>query len=925
MLSSDSYPAGARGRKFNARQNADDRPSRFLVDLNISAYVGGAGKDRRFGPEKSFFAEKLTACSRSLRDMLPGGAKLSRDGWTTPGKGEGATGSDRFEAAAGVSGSGPGILPWGVIRRLAFFPFFSLTAKFLLRLTRKIIRISVYSGWLAVFLVRFMFLSAVKLASAAWSFAPGLKRGSRLLKKKTDQDEIPPASDLIDPENFYKPQFAPEQSRPPFNSPDRSYILDLKPATEPKRIPVPPEREKLSWPKQGLIFRPRLALMKPVSYAAVIMVVLILPLKAMTYISSLEVWRGRILGVSEAAVGEIINGARLASEQNYNAATDRFASAATSFSGAREEIAYLSRLFRVLAPVVPVEEVRLAAQADLFLRAGELAADLGADSTQLFAELGEQTEWSARDALAIFKDYLKSSGAQTVELKRLMDRIDESSLPADYRETFALAKETTGLLAESWRELEKLATSLEIFLGFERDQRYLLVFQNNTEMRASGGFIGSYALMDFRDGEIRQIEAPGGGSYDTEAGLKHKIISPQPLHLVNPLWHFWDANWWPDWPASAEKLMWFYEKSDGPTVDGVISLTPTVLEDILKVIGPVKLKDDYGLTLTADNFWLEVQTLAERQPDETNRPKEIIGDALDAIMAKLPARLNKEMLADLLKLTEKNLRQKHILLYFTDERLQSTLADFGWDAKVAEAERDYLMVVNTNIAGGKSDRAIRETISHHAAAGPDGSIVNTVRVKREHTGEKKDPYSGVRNVNWARVYVPAGSELLEAGGFEFPDERYFEAPEEFWQDDPDVARTEGQGLTDPATKTRIYRENGKTVFANWTMVDPGGTIEYFFKYRLPFRLEPVIDEGNGPDKGADTSAAAPAENYVYSLLTQKQPGSIGSRFISELSLPERFKAAWQYPVKPDAADTGWLVDDVLSADRFYAVLLRKDE
>ena len=58
--------------------------------------------------------------------------------------------------------------------------------------------------------------------------------------------------------------------------------------------------------------------------------------------------------------------------------------------------------------------------------------------------------------------------------------------------------------------------------------------------------------------------------------------------MIAPQWYFWDANWWADWPTSANKLMWFYEKSNGPTVDGVVSFTPTVMEELLKIIGPIE-------------------------------------------------------------------------------------------------------------------------------------------------------------------------------------------------------------------------------------------------------------------------------------------------------------------------------------------------
>ena len=69
-------------------------------------------------------------------------------------------------------------------------------------------------------------------------------------------------------------------------------------------------------------------------------------------------------------------------------------------------------------------------------------------------------------------------------------------------------------------------------------KRYLLIFQNNTEMRASGGFMGSFAVMDFSNGQVSNLNVPGGGTYDTEAGLKSKIVAPKPLQLGGIYKHY---------------------------------------------------------------------------------------------------------------------------------------------------------------------------------------------------------------------------------------------------------------------------------------------------------------------------------------------------------------------------------------------------
>jgi hypothetical protein len=409
-------------------------------------------------------------------------------------------------------------------------------------------------------------------------------------------------------------------------------------------------------------------------------------------------------------------------------------------------------------------------------------------------------------------------------------------------------------------------------------KRYLLVFQNNSELRATGGFIGSFALMDIANGKIKNFEAPGGGSYDTDAGLLKKIKSPEPLHLVRPDWHFWDANWWPDWPTSAKKLAWFYENSDGPTVDGVISFTPTVMERILKVMGPIDLKEKYGAVIDADNFWQVTQEFAEQKPNVTKQPKKIIGDLMDRIIEDLPKRLNKANFLPLLKAVEESLSDKNILFYFTDEELEAAAKAMGWAGEIKATSGDYLSVINTNIAGGKSDRKINQEIIHQAEVQPDGTIIDNLTIKRTHFGIKRQQFSGVRNVDWLRIYVPLGSKLLEADGFKPVDKIFFKSAEDSWLDDPDLASGEALARTDELTGVKIYDELDKTVFANWTQVDPGETIEIKLKYRLPFKLavrEPVLSKNLVDQlisKAGEVINPEQRNLYSYSMLMQKQPG-----------------------------------------------------
>jgi hypothetical protein len=584
-----------------------------------------------------------------------------------------------------------------------------------------------------------------------------------------------------------------------------------------------------------------------------------------------------------------------------------------------------------LASVIPNKNLQLAAASKHILKAGESGASAGKNLSLAVAGL---VDYQAEDSQTILNDLSVYGRAAAADLSRLaaeLDQINSNSLPEAYQQDFILLKQKIYELRDGLSEIVGLADDIKIIMGEGALKRYLLVFQNNSELRATGGFIGSYALVDFSNGKIKNIEVPGGGSYDTDAGLLQKIKSPEPLQLVRPDWHFWDANWWPDWPTSAAKLAWFYESSGGPTVDGVISFTPTVMEKILKVIGPIDLKDKYGVVIDADNFWSVTQEFSEQKPDVTKQPKKIIGDLMNNLIEVLPQRLNKSNLIGLLKAMEESLTDKNILFYFTDNSLEAKVQELGWGGSIKDTGGDYLSVINTNIAGGKSDRAIKQEISHQADVQADGTIIDSLTIKRTHQAVKRTPFVGVRNVDWLRIYVPLGAKLISATGFKPVDKIFFKEADPSWLDDPLVSRSETSAETDPLSGTKIYDELNKTVFANWSQVDPGETIEIKLEYQLPFKLTDRTAASGQDFKEAllaKTNAVINPEQknlYAYSMLMQKQPGMNSSTITSELKLSDNFQPIWKFPADLGQSQKGWLANENFDQDILMAVMVEGEK
>ncbi|MBU1137185.1 DUF4012 domain-containing protein, partial [Patescibacteria group bacterium] len=480
------------------------------------------------------------------------------------------------------------------------------------------------------------------------------------------------------------------------------------------------------------------------------------------------------------------------------------------------------------------------------------------------------------DSIASSQVIVKSALDKIAAANNELAQIKVNVLPAEIQDQVSLLKEKLPLIEEMLKGMDEYSNSFLKILGQDNPRQYLLIFQNNTEIRATGGFIGTYGLMTLDRGEMTNLFIDG--VFNADGQLREKIIPPQPIQKISTAWSMHDANWFADWPTSAEKIAWFYEKTGGPTIDGIFSLTPTVTERLLELTGPMAMPE-YGVVLDSNNFTELVQYEVEVDYNkENNRPKKILADFAPKFLEKL-AGLSSNDKKKAVEIILNCLEQKHILVYFKDRALENIAAREGWAGELKSTDKDYLSVVSSNINGFKTDKMINESITHQAEVQPDGSIVDTLTVIRKHQGGQTnyDWWNRV-NANYLRVYLPLGSELIYALG---QTKESYQPPinyeEQGFEKDPLVDSIESKMTIDQKTGTRISVENGKTVFGNWVYVSPGETVTLTYKYKLPFKI----------------NLTKPSDSY--SLLIQKQLGSLGSKFSEQLKFPQSWKILWQYP------------------------------
>jgi hypothetical protein len=488
-----------------------------------------------------------------------------------------------------------------------------------------------------------------------------------------------------------------------------------------------------------------------------------------------------------------------------------------------------------------------------------------------------------------------------------IDSVDVAYVPANLRNDFIRARNGLVTMKKNFQKVHTMLSLGKEMFG-HNNKKYLFVFQNNNELRATGGFLGSFAVVSLENGVVKNINVPGGGSYDLQGSLTRNISSPEPLRLINPRWEFQDSNWWPDFPTSAKKMTWFYDQSGGvnkenenladrifgaleagegnvslvvPTldndkIDGVIAINATFVENLLSTIGPVNI-DKYNRIITSSNFISETQKIVEKEYDKTkNKPKEFIGDLMATLLKRIQE-LSVAEWSDIATRITEGLAEKDILLYLNDPDLQGVVKRLGWDGRIVQIgpKADYLHVVHTNIAGGKTDAVMKNSVRHTSVVAENGRIINTVEITRLHTGKKGEDFTGMRNVDYIRVYVPLGSKLLEAVGFDKPDSKWFPSLKQDYEPDYDLAILDGNSTVDLNTNTVIGQQFGKTFFANWVQTDPGFLSTIRLVYELPFTL----DIGS-----AD----------AYKIFIQKQSGLRAQDYLSSnLILPAKSNIVYQ--------------------------------
>lgn len=307
-----------------------------------------------------------------------------------------------------------------------------------------------------------------------------------------------------------------------------------------------------------------------------------------------------------------------------------------------------------------------------------------------------------------------------------------------------------------------LANNLPGILGAKINKDYLVLFQNNMELRPGGGFIGSYGIASFGGGKLNGLSV--NDIYSADGQLRGHIEPPEPIkkYLDEANWWFRDSNWDPDFIVNAKRAEWFLEKEMGQEVDGVIAIDLTPIKNILKVTGPIFLAD-YNLTITSENLYEKTQEEAQGEFFPGSRRKASFLTALSRVLINKIAEMDTRQRIGVLKSVYDGLQGRNIQVYLHENEPQSAISKLNWDGNMQlescgnDCYPDFIAAVDANLGVNKSNYFLTRNLSMKV------NIINKT-ITREMTISWKNRANPIlaqagQYKNYLRFYLPKEVKL----------------------------------------------------------------------------------------------------------------------------------------------------------------------
>lgn len=304
-----------------------------------------------------------------------------------------------------------------------------------------------------------------------------------------------------------------------------------------------------------------------------------------------------------------------------------------------------------------------------------------------------------------------------------------------------------------------ITPQLPVLLSMSGQARWLILLQDNTELRPTGGYLDSVGLVKINRGHL--TEARFLSSQVADSQLKGQTTSPVELQklLGGTNWYLRDSNWDPDFPTTAARAAWFVSKELDQDPDAVMAINLSTLVQMLKVLGPVNLAE-FGGQITTGN-WLDnyLHTVKLESPDRFS------AKLAEGLFNNI-RNLNPEKTTRLMQMVITGLETRQIQIWPITFSA-SAITSAGWDGRLDPLRcsspypclNDYIYQVDANVGINKVDPFVNRQVQVEVQIDSE-STTTTYNMLYSHTGADSGWPQGEYK-NYVRFYLPQEAEVGE--------------------------------------------------------------------------------------------------------------------------------------------------------------------
>lgn len=415
-------------------------------------------------------------------------------------------------------------------------------------------------------------------------------------------------------------------------------------------------------------------------------------------------------------------------------------------------------------------------------------------------------------------------------------------------------------------------------LGHSGQRNYLLLAQNEDELRATGGFISGIGLLTLNNGDILSLDFQDATTFDAESLRTNSTAygyPPQPLQELMGADYLLlrDANYWPDFPFTAQKAIELYQITrPDAQIDGVIAIDQQFIAMLVEATGPITVAGSNALVTgenTVDSF-RNAFNIKEGQSNQEwfDNRKAFLSTFSAAILQKIETEPTSLDMVTLAQNMYEAMNSRHLQLFMSDAEVTAVLAQLDWDGRLENPiGQDFLLVLDTNMGFNKTNLYVNRSIKYEVDLSETSQPDAHLEITYQHTGptneaaclqwvsyENAPTYLQVADqcyFNFLRVYAPPNSVLSWATQHLIPGE--MRVTGEPWQ-------RSGQAIQEFAAFT---------TFTNFLMVPRAQTLTTEFTYSLP-----------------PTVLRQEANQQTYQLWLRKQAGTGPEPVSLIITLPE---------------------------------------